>query len=96
MYIYIHEYILHIYEYIKLPAGFRFLARPTVLESTNENNPELDCCAYQGLLGAYHLRGAATGVTGVGTSKGRYSLTCFVESCATESTFLLCLLKKPV
>ena len=60
---------------------------------SSEANPELDCWVYQGLLEAYHLRQAATGVTGVGTSKRHCSLTYFVESCATEATFLLSLLK---
>ena len=60
---------------------------------TGQANPELDCCVYQGLLQAYHLRQAATRVEGVGTSKRRCSLTCFVESCTTEATFLPCLLK---
>ena len=60
---------------------------------TSQANPEFDCWVYQGLLETYHLRQTATGVAGVGTSKRRCSLTCFVESCATEATFLLCLLK---
>ena len=60
---------------------------------TGQANPELDCLVYQGLLEVYHLRQASTGVAGFGTSKRHCSLTCFVESCATEATFLLCLLK---
>ena len=60
---------------------------------TGQANPELDCWVYQSLLEAYHLQSGTTGVTGVGTSNRRCSLTCFVESCATEATFLLCLLK---
>ena len=45
----------------------------------NKISPELDCCVYQGLLEAYHLWGAATRVTGFENSKGRCSLTCFVD-----------------
>ena len=63
---------------------------------TSKANPELDCWVYQGLLEAYHLWWAATGVTCVGTSKERCSLTYFAETCTAESTFLLCSLKKPV
>ena len=63
---------------------------------TGQANPELDYWVYQDLLEAYHLRWATTRVTDVGTSKGSCSLTCFAESCTTEATFLLCLLKKPV
>ena len=63
---------------------------------TGQANPELDYWVYQDLLEAYHLRWATTRVTDVGTSKESCSLTCFAESCTTEATFLLCLLKKPV
>ena len=60
---------------------------------TDQANPELECSVYQGLLEAYHLQQAATGVIGVETSKKHSNLTCFVELCATEVGFLLCLLK---
>ena len=54
---------------------------------------EFYCWVYRGLLEAYHLRQAATGVAGVVTSKRGCNLTCFVETCAAEATFLLYLLK---
>ena len=41
---------------------------------TGQANRELDCWVYQGLLEAYDLWQAATGVAGVGTSEKRCSL----------------------
>ena len=56
---------------------------------TSQANPRV------GLLGLPRFAGGIppAAVAGVVTFKRRFSLTCFVESCATEPTFLLCLLK---
>ena len=73
----------------ELPVGFRFLACPTVLERASDQSSQ----SRIGLLDLPRLAGGIPpGVTGVGTPKRRCTLTCFVESCATDATFLLCLL----